>query len=251
MVIDMKKSVIVSILGVGLLVATFIVWGLTEKENYIWNGLFYVLLIIISAIIIVIGLATLLSNYYTKERYQNIIAKYQSKYDPSKSIFVPISDLIYYLNKKYLGGDSIMIKHNNEYCILERQVFSDHKKKIFSSIYNLNEKCFGDNFDKLLCEPIFNGTALIELDTVELVLKNKKYPLPLKEKRIYENVKPHTILMSSSILMIIFGVLFLTFSFTVDDWYLSIIFGGSLLFIGIILMVILVKKIKSESLVSD
>ena len=249
MVIEMKKGIFLSILGIVGLITTFVVWGCTPKEHYIWDGGFYVLLCIIFPIIAINGLVNILTNYYTKDRYSSILDKLKDRYDSSKSISVPVSDLIYYLNGKYLGGDTLLIKYNDNFCILERQVFSNQEKKIFSSIYNLNENFFGGNFDKLLCEPIFDGVALIELDTVEIALINNKYPLPIKEKRIYENVKPHQVLMGGSIILLIFGTLFMFLSFAVDDWYVAISFGGIMLIVGIIMMIILSNKIKKESLV--
>ena len=55
--------------------------------------------------------------------------------------------------------------------------------------------------------------------------------------------------MGGSIILLIFGILFMFLSFTVDDWYVAISFGGIMLIVGIIMMIILSNKIKKESLV--
>ena len=55
--------------------------------------------------------------------------------------------------------------------------------------------------------------------------------------------------MSWSIILLIFGVLFLFISFTVDDWYTALAFSGGMIVVGSILMGILVHKIKEESLI--
>ena len=245
----MKKGIILTIVGLIGLIGTFIIWGITPKEEYIWDGGFYVILCIIFPIVSLIGLYNVLINFYSKDRYDKIRNKYKLQYDSTKSIYVNINELIYYVNIKYLGGDRIVVKYNDEFHIIERQVFSDHEKKKFVSIYNLDENLCGVSFDKLLCEPIFDGKALIEMEQIEVVLANDKYPEKLKIKRLYDNVKPHTGLMSWSIILLIFGVMFLFISFTVDDWYIAVAFGGGMIVLGSILMIILSKKIKSESLV--
>lgn len=245
----MKKGIMITIVGLIGLIGTFIIWGITPKEEYIWNGGFYVILCIIFPIVSLIGLYNVLINFYSKDRYEKIRNKYKLQYDSTKSIYVNINELIYYVNIKYLGGDRIVVKYNDEFHIIERQVFSDHEKKKFVSIYNLDENLCGVSFDKLLCEPIFDGEALIGIEQIEVVLANDKYPEKLKIKRLYDNVKPHTGLMSWSIILLIFGVMFLFISFTVDDWYTAVAFGGGMIVLGSILMIILSKKIKSESLV--
>lgn len=249
MIFRMKKGIILTIVGLIGLIGTFVLWGLTPKEKYIWGGGFYVILCIVFPIVALIGLYNVLINFYTKDRYDKIRNNYKLKYDSNKSMYVNISELIYYVNLKYLGGDRIVVKYNDEFHIIERQVFSDHEKKKFVSIYNLDENLCGVSFDKLLCEPIFDGRALIEMEQIEVALVNEKYPQKLKNKRIYDNVKPHTGLMSWSIILLIFGVLFLFISFTVDDWYTALAFSGGMIVVGSILMAILVHKIKEESLI--
>ena len=137
-----------------------------------------------------------------------------------------------------------MVKYNDEFHIIERQVFSNHEKKKVVSIYNLDENLYGFSFDKLLCEPIFDGKALIEMEQIEVVLANDKYTEKLKIERLYDNVKPHTGLMSWSIILLIFGVMFLFISFTVDDWYTAVAFGGGMIVLGSILMIIYQKRLK-------
>jgi len=245
----MKKGILLTAIGLLGLIGTFIVWGLTPKEDYIWDGGFYVILCIIFPIVALVGLTKVLAGFYSKERYDKLRNKYKVKYNSDKSIYVKISDLIYYVNIKYLGGDRIVLKYNDEFHIIERQIFNDRKEKKFLSIYNLNDNVFGNNFDKLLCETIFDGKALIELEQIEVVLVNNKYPKELIIKRLYDNVKPHSALMSWSIVLLIFGVLFSLLSFIVDDWYTSLAFGGGMIVIGSVLMIILSRKIKSESLI--
>lgn len=88
---------------------------------------------------------------------------------------------------------------------------------------------------------------MIELDNIEVAFVNGKFPQVLKEKRIYDNVKPHSILMISSIVLIIFGIMFLFISTSTSDWYNALIFGGIFLLVGIILLIILIKDINDES----
>ena len=92
-----------------------------------------------------------------------------------------------------------------------------------------------------------NDKTLIELDDIEIAFVNGKFPQVLKEKRIYDNVKPHNGLTISSILLIIFGIMFLFISTSVSDWYNALIFGGICLLVGIILLIILINRIKDES----
>ena len=246
----MKKGMILSIVGLIGLIGTFILWGLTPKEEYIWDGGFYVILCIVFPIIALFGLTNIITNYYTKERYDSLINKHKKTYDPSKSIYVSISDLIYYLNIHYLGGDTLVIKSEESFYILERQVFSDQSKKKFTSIYNLNHNYCGNNFDKVLTATEINGIALIEFEEVEVVLMNNKYPSKLAVKRLYDNVKPHPNLMMWSIILLIFGVMFTLLSIGQKDWYSFIICGGIMLIIGIILLLVLIDKIKKESVIN-
>ena len=88
---------------------------------------------------------------------------------------------------------------------------------------------------------------MIEFDNIEVAFVNGKFPQVLKEKRIYDNVKPHNGLIISLILLIIFGIMFLFISTSVSDWYNALIFGGICLLVGIILLIIFIEKIKSES----
>lgn len=88
---------------------------------------------------------------------------------------------------------------------------------------------------------------MIELDNIEIAFINGKFPQVLKEKRIYDNVKPHSKLMISSIVLIIFGIMFLFISTATSDWYNALIIGGIFLLVGIILLIILIKDIKDES----
>lgn len=243
----MKKGIIIAIIGFIGVVGTFLLWGLTPEDQYILNGGFYVLLLIGFLFLTLYGLGKMLCNYYTKDRYDRLRKKYQEKYDANKSIIVNIDELIYYVNIKYLGGDDLVFKYKDEFHIIERQVFSDQENKKFSSIYSLDEKLCGSNFDDVLTKKIINNKALIELDNIEVAFVNGKFPQVLKEKRIYDNVKPHSILMISSIVLIIFGIMFLFISTSTSDWYNALIFGGIFLLVGIILLIILIKDINDES----
>lgn len=243
----MKKGIIIAIIGFLGVVGTFLLWGLTPEDQYILNGGFYVLLLIGFLFLTLYGLSKMLYNYYTKDRYDRLRKKYQEKYDANKSIIVNIDELIYYVNIKYLGGDDLVFKYKDEFHIIERQVFSDQKNKKFSSIYSLDEKICGSNFDNVLTKKIINNKALIELDNIEIAFVNGKFPQLLKEKRIYDNVKPHSKLMISSIVLIIFGIMFLFISTATSDWYNALIFGEIFLLVGIILLIILIKNIKNES----
>ena len=243
----MKKGIILTIVGFLGVIGTFVLWGLTPKDQYIWNGGFYVLLLIGFHLFAIYGLGNILCNYYTKDRYDRLRKKYQEKYDANKSIIVNIDELIYYVNIKYLGGDDLVIKYKDEFHIIERQVFSDQRKKKFFSIYSLDEKVCGSDFDNVLTKKMANDKTLIELDDIEIAFVNGKFPQVLKEKRIYDNVKPHNGLTISSILLIIFGIMFLFISTSVSDWYNALIFGGICLLVGIILLIILINRIKDES----
>ena len=53
--------------------------------------------------------------------------------------------------------------------------------------------------------------------------------------------------MISSIVLIIFGIMFLFISTATSDWYNALIIGGIFLLVGIILLIILIKNIKNES----
>ena len=243
----MKKGIIIAIIGFLGVVGTFLLWGLTPEDQYILNGGFYVLLLIGFLFFTLYGLSKMLYNYYTKDRYDRLRKKYQEKYDANKSIIVNIDELIYYVNIKYLGGDDLVFKYKDEFHIIERQVLSDQKNKKFSSIYSLDEKICGSNFNNVLTKKIINNKALIELDNIEVAFVNGKFPQVLKEKRIYDNVKPHSKLMISSIVLIIFGIMFLFISTATNDWYNALIIGGIFLLVGIILLIILIKDIKDES----
>lgn len=243
----MKKGIIIAIIGFLGVVGTFLLWGLTPEDQYILNGGFYVLLLIGFLFLTLYGLSKMLCNYYTKDRYDRLRKKYQEKYDANKSIIVNIDELIYYVNIKYLGGDDLVFKYKDEFHIIERQVFSDQENKKFSSIYSLDEKLCGSNFDDVLTKKIINNKALIELDNIEVAFVNGKFPQVLKEKRIYDNVKPHSKLMISSIVLIIFGIMFLFISTATSDWYNALIFGGIFLLVGIILLIVLIKDINDES----
>lgn len=247
----MKKGIILAILGLFGTIGIFVLWGVTPKDQYIWNGGFYVFFIILFLLLTIFGLILILTHYYAKDRYERLRKKYQEKYDASKSIFVNIDELIYYVNKKYLGGDFFVFKCENEFHIIERQVFTDHENQKFSPIYSLDEKVCGRNFNTLLCTPFMDGKALIEFDRIEIIYVNHDYPKALKIKRDFDQVKPHTKLMLSSILLLLFGVIFLCLSFAVSDWYNALIVGGLSTLIGIILMTVFVKKIKDESQVND
>ena len=146
----MKKGIIIAIIGFLGVVGTFLLWGLTPEDQYILNGGFYVLLLIGFLFLTLYGLGKMLCNYYTKDRYVRLRKKYQEKYDANKSIIVNIDELIYYVNIKYLGGDDLVFKCKDEFHIIERQVFSDQENKKFSSIYSLDEKLCGSNFDDVL-----------------------------------------------------------------------------------------------------
>ena len=63
----MKKGIILAIVGLIGLIGTFVLWGLTPKEEYIWDGGFYVILCIVFPIVALIGLYNVLINFYTKD----------------------------------------------------------------------------------------------------------------------------------------------------------------------------------------
>ena len=79
---------------------------------------------------------------------------------------------------------------------------------------------------------------------------NNQYPSKLEVKRLNDNVKPHPNLMMWSIILLIFGVMFTLLSIGQKDWYSFIICGGIMLIIGIILLLVLIDKIKKESVIN-
>ena len=242
----MKKGIIEIILSLIVFVGDFIILPLTSKNNF-WNIAFFILLIIVFPTLFFIGFINIVVDYNNNYRYGRLLKKYQKKYDSNKSLIINVSELIYYLNIKYLGGDILVFKYEDEFHIIERQILIVPNSKQKFSMYKLDNMMCGNDFNKVLTKPLADGKTLNELNDIELAFVNNKFPKVLKEKRIYDNVKPHSILMISSIVLIIFGIMFLFISTSTSDWYNALIFGGIFLLVGIILLIILIKDINDES----
>ncbi|MCQ2798578.1 MAG: phage holin family protein [Bacilli bacterium] len=250
---SMLKSILASFLSLMVLVATIVWFALTPESEYIWGGSFYIALIIISSLASIASLIGVLANYnsayYNKKRYKKLIDKYSKVYDPTKSISVDVNDLLYYLNKYYLGGDRIVIKCGDEFHILERQVLPDKSRGIYGSIYSFDHKLFGSRFDKLLVYQYNSENSLSDLKTIELIYRNGKYPKLLAIKRNYDNCLPHPNLTIWGVFLSVIGIVFCLFAIGNKDWISYLIVGGLMLSVGAIFILVLTKKIRLESLV--
>lgn len=238
----MKKGIIEIILSLIVFVGDFIILPLTSKNNF-WNIAFFILLIIVFPTLFFIGFINIVVDYNNNYRYGRLLKKYQKKYDSNKSLIINVSELIYYLNIKYLGGDILVFKYEDEFHIIERQILIVPNSKQKFSMYKLDNMMCGNDFNKVLTKPLANGKTLNELNDIEIAFVNNKFPKVLKEKRIYDNVKTNN---RWGVLLIWFGLIFISLALISNNYYFFII-SGVLLVIGIILLVISIKKIKNES----
>ncbi|CDC41554.1 unknown [Firmicutes bacterium CAG:449] len=110
-------------------------------------------------------------------------------------------------------------------------------------MYKLDNMMCGNDFNKVLTKSLADGKVLNELNDIEIAFVNNKFPKVLKEKRIYDNVKTNN---RWGVLLIWFGLIFISLALISNNYYFFII-SGVLIVIGIILLVISIKKIKNES----
>lgn len=171
----MKKGIIEIILSLIVFVGDFIILPLTSKSNF-WDIAFFILLIIVFPILFFMGFINIVVDYNNNYRYGRLLKKYQKKYDSNKSIIISISELIYYLNIKYLGGDILAFKYNDEFHIIEREILKVPNSKQMFSMYKLDNMMCGNDFNKVLTKPLANGKTLNKLNDIEIAFVNNKFP---------------------------------------------------------------------------
>lgn len=245
------KWLVFSVLCILIVIISFILGFKTKDESY--TALFAIP-IIICLFLAACFLFKFHEDHYTDNSFEHKKKLIKNKIDSFESIFIKSEELYYFLNRKIIGGEEVLIKHNDNIHFISRQVYakavSRYKRK-YTSFYSFDCERYG-SYIKLKDDMIKKGIIIDDISLVEIVALEGKKPFQLKEKHDFSKIKIISPLYSISLIGIVVGIIFIFISSGFKDQkdvIESLIFGISTFIIGIICLIITFRKIKKETLV--
>lgn len=193
-------------------------------------------------------------SYYSKNSFNHKKKVMKEKIKNYNSITIKPEDLFYYLNRKLIGGEEVLIEYNDAIYFVGRQIYTkfyERNKRKAESFYSLDRHRYG-TYSELINNLEKTGVPINDLDSVKIVALEGKQPKIIEQKRDFSKAKKHSFLSIMSIPAIGIGLCVFCINFGVKDIaekIMSICIGAFLMLVGCICLIVLINKIKKETLV--
>lgn len=192
--------------------------------------------------------------HYSKNSFNHKKKVMKEKIKNYNSITIKPEDLFYYLNRKLIGGEEVLIEYNNALYFVGRQIYTkfyERNKSKAESYYSLDRHRYG-TYSELINNLEKTGVPINDLDSLKIVALEGKKPKIIEKKRDFSKAKKHSFLPTMSIVGIVSGLIILCTNFGLNnnaEKLMCICIGAFLMLVGCICLIVLINKIKKETLV--
>lgn len=245
------KWLILNFISIFVVIVSLILGVLTKDEPY---TVVFAIPIIVCLFLAAFFLFKFHEAHYSKNTFNHKKKIMKEKAKKYKSIFIKPNDLYYYLNRKLIGGEEVLIKYNDTLYFIGRQVYIKYvepKKSKAESFYSIDRHRY-DTYSELVDNLAKKGIHINELEFIEIIALEGREPELIDKKRDFSKQKEHKFLSLFSIIGISLGFIILCVNFGLSDAIekkVCLILGLTLLLTGVVFSIVLINKIKDETII--